>query len=201
MEKLLVVLILLALSGMRLYFKVRFHALFGIKAFRYEPVWIILVRYVLGSAMIAGFLRYLYGGRRLAEGITRDIRGTGWAGAILAAAGLALLFSAHRALDGNFSTTIDAGQDRRLVTDGPYGRSRHPMYTAYLVVFTGLLFISRDLLFGGAGILVILSLMVLRKPYEERALAERFGREYEEYRARVGAFVPKTRQRTREAGS
>jgi|GEM_PF-6488667 len=38
MEKLLVVLFLLALSGMRLYFKIRFHALFGIKAFRHEPV-------------------------------------------------------------------------------------------------------------------------------------------------------------------
>lgn len=193
MEKLLVVLILLALSGMRLYFKIRFHALFGIKAFRYEPVWIVLTRYILGAAMTAGFFRYLYGGRRLSEGISWDLRGTGWAGAILAAAGLALLLAAHRTLDGNFSTTIDTGQDRRLVTDGPYGRIRHPMYAAYLAVFAGLLLISRDLLFGGTGILVILSLMVLRRPYEERALAKRFGREFEDYRSRVGAFVPRAR--------
>ncbi len=191
MEKLLVILFLLALSGMRLYFKIRFHALFGIRAFRHEPTWIILTRYFLGAGMLAGFFRYLYGGRRLADGIVWDLRGSAWAGATLAVLGLALLFSAHRALDGNFSTTIEVGEGRRLVTTGPYARVRHPMYVAYLVIFAGLLGISRDPLFGVAGILVILSLMVLRVPYEERILRDRFGREYEEYKSRVGAFVPR----------
>lgn len=191
MEKLLVVLILLVLSAIRLYFKIRFHALFGVKAFRYEPLWIILSRYFLGAATIAGFLRYLYGGRRLAAGIVWDLSASDGVGVVLASAGLVLLLSAHRTLDGNFSVTIDAGQDHRLVTEGPYARIRHPMYLAYLVIFTGLFVLTRDLLFCGSAILVILSLMFLRVPYEERALRNRFGGEYEEYRSRVGAFVPR----------
>lgn len=201
MEKLLVVLILLVLSGIRLHFKLRFHALFGIKAFRYEPLWILLTRYALGAVTGFGFYLYLYGGRRLGEGILWDLRGTGWVGSILAAAGLILLLAAHRTLDGNFSTTIDTGKDRSLVTGGPYSWIRHPMYVSYLVIFAGLTALSRNLLFGGSGMLVILSLMVLRVPYEERALLERFGTEFEEYRSRVGAFVPRALSGVREPGS
>lgn len=191
MQKLAVVALLLFLSGMRLYYKIRFKTLLGVKAFRYEPAGIVLLRYVLGAATAATLARYLLTGARIGEGSFADLSASAWAGLVLAAAGLALLLASHRALDGNFSTTIDVGEGRRLVTTGPYARIRHPMYVAYLLFFLGLIPLSGDPSFGGLGMLIILSLMVLRIRYEERILADHFGAAYEAYRSRVGAFLPR----------
>jgi len=196
MEKLAVIALLVSLSVLRLYYKLRFHALSGVKAFRYEPAWIIIIRYVLGTAMIASLARYLLTGTRVGAGSIADLSAAAWAGFASSIAGLALLFSTHRALDGNFSTTIDVGEDRKLVTEGPYAFVRHPMYLAYLAFFLGMLLLSGDPLFGGTGMLIILSLMVLRVRYEERLLRDRFGEEYENYRRRVGAFIPRPQSTT-----
>jgi protein-S-isoprenylcysteine O-methyltransferase Ste14 len=75
---------------------------------------------------------------------------------------------------------------RSLVTSGPYRLARHPIYTVYLLINTGILLRHFTLPFAAVLGLWILTLL-LRIRYEEGVLASAFP-EYPEYRRRVRAF-------------
>jgi protein-S-isoprenylcysteine O-methyltransferase Ste14 len=82
----------------------------------------------------------------------------------------------------------------RLVTTGPFGRVRHPLYLAM-----GLLLLSPvaglSSWFGAATALPLFSYgTYLRARAEEEVLGKAFGPEYEGYRRRVPAFVPRLRR-------
>jgi protein-S-isoprenylcysteine O-methyltransferase Ste14 len=75
---------------------------------------------------------------------------------------------------------------RSLVTTGPYRLARHPIYTVYLLINTGILL--RHLTLPLAVVLAIwVALLLVRVRYEEGVLAATFP-EYPEYRRRVRAF-------------
>jgi Phospholipid methyltransferase len=73
---------------------------------------------------------------------------------------------------------------------GPYARVRHPQYDGFLLVMIGFLLqwptIPTLIMFP---VLVYVYARLART--EERAVAKRFGREWDEYAARTPAFVPK----------
>ena len=75
-----------------------------------------------------------------------------------------------------------------LLTGGPYRFSRHPMYLAELALWLGW-----AELYGSVSVLlafVVLNLAVNRlAPREERALEERFGETYREYKASVPRWL------------
>ncbi len=78
---------------------------------------------------------------------------------------------------------------RSLVTSGPYGIARHPIYTIYILINLGILL--RHLTLPFAAVLTAwLALLLVRMRYEERVLSRAFP-EYSEYRRRVGAFGPR----------
>jgi protein-S-isoprenylcysteine O-methyltransferase Ste14 len=118
-----------------------------------------------------------------------------WAGAGLSLTAVALIAVVHRTLDGSFSPTIRLRKIHRLVTTGPYRFMRHPMYTAYLLLFLGAFLLSTNWVIGAGGTGVILTLMTLRLPREERRLAARFGEAWLSYRESTGAFLPRLRRR------
>ena len=75
----------------------------------------------------------------------------------------------------------------RLITEGVYGRIRHPQFLAGL-----LLLWSRDLTDTDLVINMVLSLYLLIGAHiEEKKLLAGFGPEYARYREEVPAFVPK----------
>lgn len=81
----------------------------------------------------------------------------------------------------------------RLVVRGLYRYSRNPMYVGVLAVILGqaaLLASTRVLLWGFAVGLCFQLFVVL---YEEPHLARVFGAEYDDYRARVGRWLPRMR--------
>lgn len=82
---------------------------------------------------------------------------------------------------------------RRLVTRGLYRHVRNPMYLAVLAVIAGwaVLFGSIAVAIYGAAIFAFLSASL--RFYEEPRLARQFGKEYEEYRNRVGRWLPRMR--------
>jgi len=84
----------------------------------------------------------------------------------------------------------EAAQADRLATTGPYARVRHPQYDGFLLVMIGFLLqwptIPTLIMFP---VLVYVYARLART--EERAVARRFGREWDEYAARTPAFVPK----------
>ena len=61
-------------------------------------------------------------------------------------------------------------------------------------MMVGLLALSGNPLLGVSGLLLTVSIPLLRVRTEERQLAERFGVQYRSYAARVGGFVPHLRR-------
>jgi protein-S-isoprenylcysteine O-methyltransferase Ste14 len=89
-------------------------------------------------------------------------------------------------------------QARRLVTGGPYGMSRNPLYVAEMVGGWSAYLPT----IGWAALLVLvvnIGLLLVRVRAEERILAASFGDEYLEYRRRVPRFVPNPRRLLRAA--
>jgi protein-S-isoprenylcysteine O-methyltransferase Ste14 len=78
-----------------------------------------------------------------------------------------------------------------LVTEGPYDRVRHPIYTAMggMLVATGLTMSPWWALVAGLAVYGLGTLVRMRA--EERLLLNAFGDAYEAYRARVPAVVPR----------
>jgi len=77
---------------------------------------------------------------------------------------------------------------RTLSTDGPYRLARHPIYATQILIYSGL-FLLRASPVAGLALLVWLGVVRVRIGYEERVLCAEYP-EYEQYRARVGAFGP-----------
>jgi protein-S-isoprenylcysteine O-methyltransferase Ste14 len=113
------------------------------------------------------------------------------AGAVFMLAGLLLRLwaAAHAGRQG----LLRVRPPDRLVTTGPYAVMRHPLSLANLLTGVGVVLMAES----GLGLVLIPAALValyrLTVPFEDAHLAERFGREYADYRARVPAFAPPTR--------
>jgi protein-S-isoprenylcysteine O-methyltransferase Ste14 len=96
---------------------------------------------------------------------------------------------ARIALGTSWSVAPEAGGDRRLHTSGPYGVTRHPIYTGLLGMILG-----SALLTGSGQVIVLvpvgLVLLSLKAHFEERLLSSTFPDEYAAYRRRVPRLVP-----------
>jgi protein-S-isoprenylcysteine O-methyltransferase Ste14 len=86
-------------------------------------------------------------------------------------------------LGKSFSIVPEA---RRLVTSGPYGWARHPLYAAEIITVFGLMLQYEQPWAALLGLAVI-ALQVTRSLFEERVLSEAFP-VYAEYRRRVKRF-------------
>ncbi len=113
-----------------------------------------------------------------------------WLGAGVVLGVLPFLASAQRALGRNVSPTVTTHEDHQLVTSGPYGWVRNPLYVAGALVFTGLGLVSSSWFLVAAAV-VALFLVWLRLPREEAQLEARFGQEYRDYVHRTGRFLPR----------
>ena len=78
----------------------------------------------------------------------------------------------------------------RLLTEGVYAHVRHPRYAQIVVAVLGWALLSNHLA-SYLAVLVVSAVLALVIPLEERELAARFGAEYEAYRRRVPALVPR----------
>lgn len=93
----------------------------------------------------------------------------------------------------------DFAKPEALVTSGPYAQSRNPMYVGW-----GLLQLGIGVATGSGWIVATLPVVgaemhrdVLR---EERRLGEKFGDEYQQYRATVGRYLPEMGWQSRSRG-
>jgi protein-S-isoprenylcysteine O-methyltransferase Ste14 len=114
-----------------------------------------------------------------------------WAGLVLAIAGVALAVWSRRTLQTNFTVTLGIKSDHRLITEGPYRRVRHPIYTGFLMQFAG-----GALLYNSGVTLVLLALLFCLLFYwqsveEEKLLEQRFGDAYRRYRMAAGRLLPR----------
>jgi len=116
-------------------------------------------------------------------------------GSLLYFPGVALMLWGRLAMGKMHAVSTSFGAqlytDHRLVTSGPFALVRHPMYLGGILAELGALLLYRT----WATLLIALNVPVLvrRSGIEERLLAEQFGEQWEEYRRRVPAWIPRLR--------
>jgi protein-S-isoprenylcysteine O-methyltransferase Ste14 len=118
-----------------------------------------------------------------------------WIGVILGFISLVAFWWVHSTLGREFSKMLTIQDSHSLITNGPYHRIRHPMYTSLLVYFFTWILISANLLFFIVWILMSLFL-VARIPQEEAMLIDQFGDEYKEYQTQTGRLFPLLRKKS-----
>ena len=105
---------------------------------------------------------------------------------ILATAGLAYSVWALAYLRRSFSIIPEA---RRLVTGGPYGLSRHPVYLGEVTTAIGVNLATAGLL-SAVAIAYFIVCELMRIHWEEQVLARAFPSEYPDYARRVPRYLP-----------
>lgn len=112
------------------------------------------------------------------------------AGVVLFAAGLFVTLGAQLAMGDSWRIGVDPGERTTLVTSGPFGVVRNPIFSGMVPASLGLaLMVPSWVAVAGAAALVIaleLQVRIVEEPYLRRA----HGEAYEQYAARVGRFVP-----------
>jgi protein-S-isoprenylcysteine O-methyltransferase Ste14 len=114
-----------------------------------------------------------------------------WAlGGALIAAGIALGPVWGIATMRRAGTTVRPDRpSSRLVTSGPFGFSRNPLYLSLTLLYAGVALAANA---GGALILLVLLLFVMQRfviRREEAYLARTFGAEYERYKMQVRRWL------------
>jgi protein-S-isoprenylcysteine O-methyltransferase Ste14 len=118
-----------------------------------------------------------------------------WTGLVLGLFSILLNAWSHRTLSQRLGEDFDPAlrllKVPSLVKEGPYARIRHPIYLAFLLMQISVLLLTANWLIGLSGIAIILSVIAIRVPEEEKILMEQFGDEYGNYRKRTGSMFPK----------
>lgn len=156
-----------------------------------EGMMIAVPRFLLLGASLAGMLVYSINPPLMKWSALSLPFWLRWFGFFIGLAALIILFWVLRSLGQNFSTTLTLKKDQTLVTQGPYQWVRHPMYTAFVLLWGGYFLISTNWFIGLTGILGFVWAIVVRTPKEEQMMIERFGDEYIAYMKRTGPYLPR----------
>ncbi|HEY2861832.1 MAG TPA: isoprenylcysteine carboxylmethyltransferase family protein [Terracidiphilus sp.] len=112
-----------------------------------------------------------------------------WIGAAVTVGGLLFAIWARHYLGTNWSRSVTIKQDHELITGGPYGVVRHPIYTGILAGFLGTA-IALSQVRGVLGFVLIFLVLVAKFRMEERWMRSEFGETYATYARRTAALVP-----------
>jgi protein-S-isoprenylcysteine O-methyltransferase Ste14 len=112
-----------------------------------------------------------------------------WAGFGLGMASVGLFAWTHAVLGRFWSSYLQLRPGHRLMTDGPYSRIRHPMYSAIVGWMMSLGLVAPNWLAFVFAALAALHFM-LRIEREEKMMLQQFGNEYREYMKRTGRLLP-----------
>jgi protein-S-isoprenylcysteine O-methyltransferase Ste14 len=102
------------------------------------------------------------------------------AGDVLCLAGVVLLFVALRTIGKSIQIDPAPRADATLVTHGVYGKRRHPIYTAIVLILVGL--VARGATPAATALAAVtIGFLLVKARYEERLLSARYP-EYEAYK-------------------
>jgi protein-S-isoprenylcysteine O-methyltransferase Ste14 len=151
------------------------------------------VRRLAGVVMIGGALLYVLYPPFMAWLSLPIPTAVRWFGIGMAVVSLPLLAWVLQALGKQWSRNLQLQDDHELITDGPYKRVRHPMYTIIFLTMSSLAFISANLLIIIPAV-VAMGAIYSRIDKEEAMLKEAFPGQYEQYMNRTGKLLPKLGQ-------
>lgn len=105
-------------------------------------------------------------------------------------AGMALRYSAFRALGRYFTFTVQTSADQQVISAGPYRVLRHPSYAGGVLILAGVGLALGNWLSFAANLCIPLVGVINRILVEERALHETLGDAYASYAAGRKRLVP-----------
>jgi protein-S-isoprenylcysteine O-methyltransferase Ste14 len=171
----------------------RLRARTGERLDRCQEGWPILLSLrLLGLAFMVGLIAYVVNPRNMQWASLNLPAWARWLGVPIGAATIALVTWMFHTLGHNLTDTVVTRQNASLVTGGPYRWVRHPMYVSLMLATIANTLVADNgylAVIGTAAILVVIA----RTRIEERNLVTRFGRDYENYMADTGRFVPRFR--------
>jgi protein-S-isoprenylcysteine O-methyltransferase Ste14 len=91
---------------------------------------------------------------------------------------------------GSISRTRRSSLGQQLVTTGPFGVVRNPLYVGNFLIVCGFTVFTAKFWMVLLGIILFSIQYVFIVQYEEQLLSERFGQSYEDYKRRVPAWLP-----------
>jgi protein-S-isoprenylcysteine O-methyltransferase Ste14 len=121
-----------------------------------------------------------------------------WTGAAVNVLGLGFAIWARAYLGSNWSRSVTIKQNHELITGGPYGMVRHPIYTGLLTGFLGTAVATAQVR-GLVALALIYAALWFKLRLEERWMRLQFGEVYEQYAYRVPALVPLPLSRDRRS--
>jgi protein-S-isoprenylcysteine O-methyltransferase Ste14 len=89
-----------------------------------------------------------------------------------------------------WSPHVEIRENQKLIKEGLYRYSRHPYYLFLLIEVLGFTLIPNAYYTFLIGLIVYTSVIYVRIHYEEKALIEKFGQEYLDYKKEVPALLP-----------
>jgi len=113
----------------------------------------------------------------------------GWAGWILAAAGVVVAVAAFPQLSGALTPLPEPRAGAQLTTSGLYRWVRHPIYSGVLAMGWGWT-LAHPTWATAAAAAALTALLAFKSRYEEGLLAAQFA-DYVDYAARTPRFVPR----------
>jgi protein-S-isoprenylcysteine O-methyltransferase Ste14 len=113
-----------------------------------------------------------------------------WAGAVVSATALPLVYWLFSSLGRNITPTSATLKQHTLVTHGPYRWVRHPLYSIGTAFVLGIGLMAAN---GFIALMAVAAFVVLaiRTPTEEANLIAKFGDDYRAYMQRTGRFLPR----------
>jgi protein-S-isoprenylcysteine O-methyltransferase Ste14 len=111
-------------------------------------------------------------------------------GLVFTAAGLCFAVWARMHLGKYWSGRITLKENHRVIQTGPYALVRHPIYSGLILALFGTAIILGTV-WAFAGFAFLLISLVRKLEIEETWLCAQFGAEYEAYRNRVKALIPR----------
>jgi len=116
-------------------------------------------------------------------------------GAFLALVALLWFIWVHRSLGNYLSVRLRIKESQELITDGPYRRIRHPMYSAFYLLHIAVFFLTANWFIGATWLAGLTAIILLRVKREEDMLLAKFGSRYTLYMEKTGRFLPRLRIR------
>jgi protein-S-isoprenylcysteine O-methyltransferase Ste14 len=162
------------------------HRLFGV--FRVS-IWALCVIRVFYPEIDAALIPFpaLTGTASLATGLS------------LVLVSLALIVYVHSYMGEAWRSGVGPNGPDHLITKGPFGHMRHPLFAAIALGQIGF-FLALPSLFSLICLTVGVSVLAVQARFEEARMAERFGGAWQDYAAQVPALVPRFAQPADLAG-
>ena len=157
----------------------------------HEVRGLVFIRAALGLVFYFALMLWLFWPRTVAWSYFRAPMALRWAAVVLLVPVLAFFAWSFRTLGTNYRGGVGLYDGHELVVVGPYRWIRHPIYAAFIGIMLLVTLLSANWVLGLAGLLLVTSIAVIRIPVEEGELHERFGQEWERYRARTGRMMPR----------